>query len=197
MSPRQQRTGCRHARWAAAARRAVAVVLEILIAGGAAAQPPDPSLAVGLPPPASDGLNAAAAPLPVNLVVPNSIVPIVWSMWLRSPTFRRQCLRLAEHPEIVVQFELTSQVERGSGRTRLKRRPSGIAAAVQIGFGDPHSYVELIAHELEHVLEQLDGTNLPVLERLGVDGVVREKHDHYDTMRARSIGRAVARESHR
>ena len=110
-------------------------------------------------------------------------------------TSRRQCLRLSEHPEAFVQFELTSLVERGSGRTRLKRRPGGMAAAVRIGFGDPYPYVELIAHELEHVLEQLDGTDLPLLERLGVDGLVREKHDHYDTMRARFIGRAVARET--
>ncbi len=97
----------------------------MLIAGQAAAQPPDPSHAVGFPPPLSHGLNAPVALLPVNLVVPNSILPLARSMWLRSPTFRRQCHRLSEHPEIVVQFEFTARVERGSGRTLPAAAPRG------------------------------------------------------------------------
>jgi len=197
MSRSQQRIGCRgRARWVTAARQAVTLVLGMLMAGDAAAQPPVPSHAIAFPPPLSHGLNAPVALLPVNLVVPNSILPLARSMWLRSPTFRRQCRRLSEHPEIVVQFEFTARVERGAGRTWVQRHPEAITAAVEIGFRDPNSYIELIAHELEHVLEQLDGTDLTALARLGVNGVVRENHGHYDTMRACAIGRTVARENH-
>src|SRR3954452_5382410 len=118
MSPSQQRNRFRgRTRWATAARQATSLVLGMLTAGEAAAQPPVPSHAIAFPPPLSYGLNAPAAFLPVNLVVPNSILPLARSMWLRSPTFRRQCRRLSEHPEMVVQFEFTARVERGAGRT--------------------------------------------------------------------------------
>jgi hypothetical protein len=197
MPPTLHRTGFRRTGWLNTARHSVTVVLALVAAVGAAAQSSIPSHPIDDSRPPSNGSTAAVAQLPVNLVVPSRMVPLVWSMWLQSPTFRRQCQRLSQHPEIVVEFELTARVARNSGRARLKRRPGGMTAAVQIGLREPSGYVELIAHELEHVLEQLDGTDLATFERLGVDGVVRANHEHYDTLRARSIGRAVARESRR
>jgi hypothetical protein len=180
---------------ATATWRAAPVVLAMLIAQAATAQPPAPPDAVQVEEPPSQGSSTPALQLPDNLVVPRSLLPLVGSMWSRSPTFRRQCGRLAQRPDIVVRFELTASVDRRGGRSRLERRPGRMTAAVQIGLGAPSAYVELIAHELEHVLEQLDGTDLATLERLGVEGVMRGPHEGYDTLRARSIGRAVARES--
>ena len=54
-------------------------------------------------------------------------------------------------------------------------------------------YVEYIAHELEHVLEAVDGTDLPRLSRQRVDGVIN-LGGSYETARAQSVGRLVARE---
>ena len=67
-------------------------------------------------------------------------------------------------------------------------------ASVQIEMRDPARYVEYLAHELEHVLEQLDGTDRERLARQHVDGVVNVG-GVYETARARSVGRAVAREA--
>ena len=58
----------------------------------------------------------------------------------------------------------------------------------------PALYVEHIAHELEHVLEAVDGTDLPRLARQRVDGVMNLGRHHYETARAQSVGRMVARE---
>jgi hypothetical protein len=54
-------------------------------------------------------------------------------------------------------------------------------------------HVEQIAHELEHVLEAVDGTDLPRLSRQRVDGVI-DLGGSYETARAQSVGRIVARE---
>ena len=54
-------------------------------------------------------------------------------------------------------------------------------------------YVESMAHELEHVLEHLDGTDLPRLARQRVNGVVRSGAQ-YETARAQWVGRRVAAE---
>ena len=52
---------------------------------------------------------------------------------------------------------------------------------------------ELLAHEIEHVLEQIDGVNLRALASTGVQGV-RRIGDAYETSRAIAIGRLVADE---
>jgi hypothetical protein len=58
----------------------------------------------------------------------------------------------------------------------------------------PESYVELIAHELEHVLEQVDGIDLRRRARQRLNGVII-LGGRYETERARSVGRTVAREA--
>ena len=45
-------------------------------------------------------------PIPTNLMVPEVLRPLVTSMYRQSPTFRRQCARLAEHQEVTVRIEL-------------------------------------------------------------------------------------------
>jgi hypothetical protein len=87
-------------------------------------------------------------------------------------------------------------VRYGHARSRLERDQGGLNAVVQIELRAPALYVEFIAHELEHVLEQLDGMDLGRLARQGLDGVV-DGEGAYETARARSVGRLVAREAMR
>jgi hypothetical protein len=133
------------------------------------------------------------SPLPANLIVPDVVLPLVLSMWRDSPTFRRQCARLAEHAEVIVRLDLVRERE-GRARSRLERRDAGFNVAVQIELRTPTLYVEHIAHEVEHVLEHLDGTDLPRLERQRLDGVV-SLDGGYETARARAVGQMVAREA--
>jgi hypothetical protein len=134
------------------------------------------------------------AVLPPNLVIPAVVRPTLVSMWRKSPTFRRQCARLIENPTVIVRVELAGRVKQVRARSRLDRHATGLTATVQIDLRHPTLYIEHIAHELEHVLEYLDGTDLPRLARQRVDGVMNAG-GQYETARARAVGVAVAREA--
>ncbi len=68
-----------------------------------------------------------------------------------------------------------------------------MVAAVRIEPRKPDLYVELIAHELEHVLEHIDGMNLPMLASRKVNSVGKWA-GQYETARAQAVGATVARE---
>jgi hypothetical protein len=78
----------------------------------------------------------------------------------------------------------------------VERDHGGLHATVLIELREPGLYVELIAHELEHVLEQVDGTDLARLARHGLGGVA-DREWGYETARAQSVGQSVAREATR
>jgi hypothetical protein len=189
-------TGCEPGKSSILVRRAAAVLLLGLVTvGPAAAQAFDRDarpLALG-----QWSTPVAAAPreatLPANLVLPDVIRPLVTAMWRQSPTFRRQCMRLAEHPDIIVDVGLAVGIQDARAQSRVERHQTGRHAAVRIEWRRPALYVEYIAHELEHVLEQLDGADLPRLARQGVDGVSK-LGGVYETTRARTVGRTVASE---
>jgi hypothetical protein len=54
--------------------------------------------------------------------------------------------------------------------------------------------VELLAHELEHVIEQLDDVDLPALQKFADSGVRVDPAGQFETDRAITIGRLVAKE---
>ena len=132
--------------------------------------------------------------LPPNLLVPEVMRPLLRRMWRSSATFRRQCAQLAEHPEVPIRIALDPRTPHGRAVSRVHRGEAGLRASVQIEMRDPARYVEYLAHELEHVLEQIDGTDRVRLARQHVDGVVNVG-GVYETARARWVGRAVAREA--
>ena len=100
---------------------------------------------------------AACAP---NVTIASVYQPLVDAMLARSPTFRRQCARIAAAPYLSVLIRTDPPVgTRARALTQIQRLSGGLVqAVVQIG----HSAVvgELIAHEIEHILEQLDGVDL-------------------------------------
>jgi hypothetical protein len=134
------------------------------------------------------------SPLPANLIVPDIVRPVATSMWRQSATFRRQCARLAEHPDVIVRLELAKVIQDTRGaRSAVERLSGSLNAAVEIELRKPELYVEHIAHELEHVLEQVDGIDLRRLARQGLNGVVN-RGGAFETARARAVGRVVAQE---
>jgi hypothetical protein len=172
------------------------MLLALITCDGAFAQTihPEVSAATVAPSPELTTPPREAA-LPANLVVPDVVRPLVTTMWRQSPTFRRQCARLAEHATVTVRLELVKTVRDTTGaRSKIERQDEHLDAIVEIGFRRPQRFVEHIAHELEHVLEQVDGIDLPRLARQGLDGVVRGGNG-YETARARAVGRTVAREA--
>jgi hypothetical protein len=115
----------------------------------------------------------------------------------RSPTFRRQCARIAHASDLVVQLEwrpapATSIDVRAE--TRITRKGGRVTAIVRLrSVDDP---VELIAHEIEHIIEQLDGVDLHARAAVTDSGVRLRggKQPMFETTRATRVGLAVAAE---
>lgn len=110
------------------------------------------------------GRSAGASPACEGRLPPNvdggALVPTMLRLLEGSETFRQQCERIALVPSLHIAIRIGHQMPSdGRAETVIGRyRAGAIRAAVDIRFGQ--DYAELIPHELEHVLEQLDGVRL-------------------------------------
>jgi len=146
------------------------------------------------------------AALPFNLVVTSLYKPVIDQLLRDSPTFRRQCARIAASPQLRVTIgsEPPLPAQRPAALTQLTRYEGGAIRAV-VRVPSTLRAPELIAHELEHVLEQLDGIDLRAKAQLKSTGVHHCQCGGisvvYETARAISNERRVAselqREAHR
>jgi hypothetical protein len=137
------------------------------------------------------------AGVPSNLVAPAFFQNLLASMVRRSPTFRRQCLRIAHAADLVVRLESRPVAAAGGevrAETDITMKNGRVTAIVRLlRLDDP---VELIAHEIEHVIEQLDGVDLQARAAVTDSGVrVRAGvQPMFETTRATRVGHAVAAE---
>ena len=115
---------------------------------------------------------------------------VVETMWRQSPAFRRQCQRLAAERTLVVTLvaNLTQRPAFVRASTEVSRRDGALSSA-RVVILSPNDTVELIAHEIEHVVEQLDGV------AHGNPSSTTSTHAAgYESARAAEVGRLVARE---
>ena len=142
----------------------------------------------------------AAAPGAVSgcpFQAPETFRRLLATIWERSHTFRRQCARLLVEPALRARLFVGSSYTQTRGRaaTLLMRTPTGLQAEVHIAGGSvATAVVELIGHELEHVIEQLDGVDLAGIARRAPATVWLSGPDSYETRRAIQAGRLVAAE---
>lgn len=131
--------------------------------------------------------------LPANLTLPSAFRALLEAMLRSSPTFRRQCLRLGLAPELRVTVRPSpASSARVRATTRFVTTPEGPTAIVELlSLDDP---VELIAHEIEHVIERLDGVDLRHRAGLPRTGVRMCEDGAYETTRAVRTGLLVSRE---
>jgi hypothetical protein len=133
-----------------------------------------------------------------NITVTSVYRALVSRMLERSATFRNQCERLgrARHLTIEIKAEMSRRPETTRAWTNISRAADArLHAIVTVPPGTRQA--ELIAHELEHVLEQLDGVNLQDLSRIRSSGVRECQCDDtgaYETTRAIKTGLRVAEE---
>ena len=141
---------------------------------------------------------ASSITLPQNLRVPPMYQPYVDSMLRWSPTFRRQCLRLAQAPWLTVVLAPlpVGRSDMIRARTHFETDADGRRTAT-MAIGSLDDQVELIAHELEHVIEQLDGVDLRARATLPETGVHSLKDAGFETVRAVRAGRAASEEVRR
>ena len=114
-------------------------------------------------------------------------------MWEQSPTFRRQCQRIGRDRTLTVHVHPFHQTRTAAATTQLvHRRGSGLVADLYLGQLD--RVVELLAHELEHIVERLEGIDVVQMTRRVPQLVWSTADGRYETRRAIRSGRTVASE---
>jgi hypothetical protein len=112
-------------------------------------------------------------------------------MWVRSETFRRQCDRLAAAPHLRVTVGRDlRRVNANHGETTIRRK-AGVVVQAFIRVWTFDRVVEVLAHEIEHIIEQLDGVEL--LDHPAARHVWKNL-DGFETRRAMEVGLKVAGE---
>ena len=137
--------------------------------------------------------STAVAVHPSNLIAASVFQPFLDRMWRSSPTFNRQCRRLVAAPRLKVVLHLEEPQRRPSFYARtVLRRQDGVLVAADVFLSPTPDAAERIAHEVEHVLEQLDGVDLEA--QAGSGNVWKREDGAFETRRATEAGRRVARE---
>lgn len=108
------------------------------------------------------------------------------SLLQHSAGFRQQCTRIAASRVLRVTLRIGSiGDERARAQTVINRyEAGGIRAEVTFRFSE--DYLELLAHELEHVLEQVDGVRLG--SEVAAGRAWRLSSGAYETARALEAG---------
>jgi hypothetical protein len=132
--------------------------------------------------------------LPPNLRVPDNMRPMLMRMLRTSGTFRRQIAVLTAKPAVRVSVMYGGmRGDRHYHALSTVRKHEWGAMVVDTTIFVPTDLVEIIAHELEHVCEQLEGVDLRSLSRLKGGGVY-DLNGHFETTRAIRAGQSATRE---
>jgi hypothetical protein len=150
-----------------------------------------------VPAPAGAQTQQTQAPcpqLPANLHVANSYREWMVDLIARSPTLRRQCEAITSALHVQIYLE-SSRYLTGCCRARANFTRDGRSIHVVIEIPITADFPELLAHELEHVVEQIEGLNLREMARAPRSGVREVGTNIYETNRATTAGRTAARET--
>jgi hypothetical protein len=135
----------------------------------------------------------ALAILAAGSDIPPIARPLLEQMWRRSATFRRQCARLQD-ASVAIVLSFDHPADRATHAETVITRTPGLRAHIRLRGADRRTF-ELLAHEIEHILEQLDHVDLAVSVADGVHGAhIVRKPAAFETRRAAVTGRLVARE---
>ena len=134
------------------------------------------------------------SPLPANIELSRHLSVVLRRLYGQSPTFRSQCERLARASNLRVVVRLSSTLPgRCRALTTISRQGHAIFAVMQLPPG--RDLVELVGHEFEHLLEQVEGLNLRRMARVRGSGVWEAERQLFETDRAIAAGRLVADEA--
>jgi hypothetical protein len=129
--------------------------------------------------------------MPDTIHVADDLRGPVDTMLRRSAAFRSQCRQIARVPQLYARVRVDARIVDRPYRARstIFRLISGaIVADIDIAAtGDP---TEWLAHELEHLIEQLDGLELGDLARRR-QGAWHSADEMFETDRAIRMGRTV------
>jgi len=114
-------------------------------------------------------------------------------MYNQSATFRAQCDRLAQARNFRVRIQVDPHIPLSCRAYTIIRRTRGMLCA-EVHLPVSRAFAELIAHEFEHIIEQLEHVNLRELSMVRGSGVSQPGFELFETERAQQAGRIVAQE---
>ncbi len=135
--------------------------------------------------------------VPENISVDVEYRLLLETMLARSSTFRRQCLRIANEQSLAVHLRRTpARLAGGVRATTQVSRQSGSGIVARVTLHPFDNAIEMIAHEFEHVIEQLDDIDLEEKARRARSGVHATYGDGlaFETRRALRVGLQVVAE---
>ena len=133
--------------------------------------------------------------VPGNIQVAPPLGSLVARALAHSPTIRQQCLAIAAAPHVRVAVrQHVGRPPAGARATATITRYEHGALFAEIRLPICVNQIEMLAHELEHVLEQMEGVNLKLLSASRAGGVSRLSDGSFETARAEAAGRAAAEE---
>jgi hypothetical protein len=131
--------------------------------------------------------------LPANVFLLHDIEAPLQRIYERAPSFRAQCARIAAAKGLRVTVRIDpSMPGRCLAFTRMRRSGTQLFADVHLRPSSDHA--EMLAHEFEHILEQIEGLDLRTLSRVRGSGVREVEYAVFETDRAQAAGEAVAEE---
>ena len=134
---------------------------------------------------------ARASPWACRLMPVSTVRPVVEKGMERSETIRRQCEELAAARAVVV-LEWGAMDSQSHARTEMEVRAGVVVARVKLPpLGD---IIVLMAHELQHVIEQTRGLDLRAEAKRAGSGVWQSSGNYYETQAAVDVSRQVAEE---
>lgn len=134
--------------------------------------------------------------LPANIEVSGHLARALQHIHDRSPTFRTQCERVGAARHLRVRIRLNSNIPSLCRAYTVVRRTGRLLdAEMHLPFGNDR--IELVAHEFEHLLEQIEGLNMRRLSRVRGSGVREVQREMFESDRATAAGRVVAAEVRR
>jgi hypothetical protein len=136
--------------------------------------------------------DAAAPRLPAWISLQDGLEPLVRRTLESSPTFRQQCRVLAAAPDMTASVRVARPAPSELNRARATMRNSGNRTVVEIEILKPSDFAELLGHELEHLIERIDGVDLSAAAQRGE--ARRLEDGAYETRRAIAAGRRVSGE---
>ena len=138
-----------------------------------------------------------ASDLPPNISVGSDLRYVVEDMLRESGTFRSQSRLLGKMPHVRVSIQLEEHpggVPDARARCDLKRYELGAITAIVHVRSRPDA-IELIGHELEHVIEFAEGTNYRIMALLQPGSVWALRGGSFETTRAVDAGLRVKQEA--
>lgn len=140
-----------------------------------------------------DACRAAVTPHP-RIDLPSELQPVVDALLAGSRTFRDQFRRISACGDVLVRVrvDLARMPASLAARTVISRTKAGLIYAM-VHLGPQSDPARWLAHEFEHILEQIDGV---AVRRLAARrrAAWASGHDMYETPRAILVERRVGAE---